>query len=188
LLRELNDQRKQKWERTVESTNFTHSSHKAWALLRNLGANTNITPSHNQNITTNDIASRLLRISKVPMNPNHIHSTKRALRQKRRELNEGILISDEFSVEELKTALMSVKPGKGAGLDGVYPEFIKNSGRKTKEWLVCLFNDILTTGKLPKLFKQAKIIAIFKLGKGGTDASHYRPSCPCVSSRFLEEP
>jgi hypothetical protein len=65
--------------------------------------------------------------------------------------------------------------GKLAGLDGVYPEFIKNSGRKTKEWLVRLFNDILTTGKLPKLFKQAKIIAILKPGKDGTDASHYRP-------------
>jgi hypothetical protein len=77
LLRELNDQRKQQWERTVESTNFPHSSRKAWVLLRNLGANTNITPSQNQNITANDIASRLLRISKVPMNPNHIHSTKR---------------------------------------------------------------------------------------------------------------
>jgi hypothetical protein len=105
---------------------FTHSSRRAWALLRNLGADTNITPSQNQNITANDIASCLLRISKVPMNPNHIHSTKRVLRQKRRELTEDILISDEFSVEELETALLSVKPGKAAGLDGVYPEFIKN--------------------------------------------------------------
>jgi hypothetical protein len=174
MLRKLNDQRKQKWERTVESTNFIHSSRKAWALLRNLGANTNITPSQNQNITANDIASRLLRISKVPMNPNHVHSMKRVLRQKKRELIKDILISDEFSVEELKTALLSVKPGKAAGLDGVYAEFINNSGRKTKEWLVHLFNDILTTGKLPKMSKQAKIIAILKLGKDGTDASHYR--------------
>jgi hypothetical protein len=105
------------------------------------------------------------------MNPNHIHSKKRALRQKRRELR----ISDEFSVEKLETHLLSVKPGKAAGLDGVYPEFIKNSGRKTKKWLGHLFNDILTTGKLPKLFKQAKINAILKPGKDGTDASHYRP-------------
>jgi hypothetical protein len=59
------------------------------------------------------------------MNPNHIHSTKRALRQKRRELTENILTSDELSVEEMKTALLSVKPGKAAGLDGIYPEFIK---------------------------------------------------------------
>jgi hypothetical protein len=72
-----------------------NSSIKTWALLRNLGADTNITPSQNQNITASDIASRLLRISKVPINPNHIHSTKRALRQKRRNLTEDILISDE---------------------------------------------------------------------------------------------
>jgi hypothetical protein len=77
-------------------------------------------------------------------------------------MTEDILISDEFSVDELETTLLSVKPGKAAGLDRIYPEFIKNSGRKTKEWLVRLFNDILTTGKLPKLFKQAKIIAILK--------------------------
>jgi hypothetical protein len=184
LLREVNDQRKQKWERTVESTNFTHSSRKAWTLLSNLGADTNITPSQNQNITANNIASLLLRISKVPMNPNHIHSTKRALRQKRRELTEDILISDDFEFED---ALLSVKPGKAAGLDGVYPEFIKNSGRKTKKWLVHLFNDILTTGKLPKLFKQAKIIAILKPGKDGTVASHYRPiSLLSVVCKILE--
>jgi hypothetical protein len=57
-------------------------------------------------------------------------------------------------------------------LDGVYPEFIKNSGRKTKEWLVRLFNDILTTGKLRKLFKQCKIIAILKPGKDGVLMRH----------------
>jgi hypothetical protein len=102
-------------------------------LLRNLVADTNITPSQNQNITANDIASRLFRIYKVPMNPNHIHSTKQALRQKRRELTVDILISDEFSVEELETALLSAKTEKAAGLDGVYPEFIKNSEKKTKE-------------------------------------------------------
>jgi hypothetical protein len=61
-------------------------------------------------------------------------------------------------------------------------EFIQNSSKilegRPKDgfgWLVRLFNDILTTGKLIKLFKQAKIIAILKPGKDGTDASHNRP-------------
>jgi uncharacterized protein YcbK (DUF882 family) len=96
------------------------------------------------------MTSHHIRISKVPMNPNHIHSTKRALRQKRRKLTEDILNSDEFSIEELETALLSVKPGKAAGLDGVYPEFIKNSGRKTKEWLVRIFNDIIDNRQTSK--------------------------------------
>jgi hypothetical protein len=48
-------------------------------------------------------------------------------------------------------ALIAVKSGKAAGFDGVYPKFIKNSGTKTKEWMITFFNDILSTDRLPKL-------------------------------------
>jgi hypothetical protein len=58
--------------------------------------------------------------------------------------------------------LLAVKFGQAAGFDGVYPEFIKNSGQRTKEWIVALFNDILKSGKIPKLFKCAKDITILK--------------------------
>jgi hypothetical protein len=57
---------------------------------------------------------------------------------------------------------LAVKSGKAVGFDGVHPEFIKNSSQRTKEWIVTLFNDILTSGKIPKLFKRAKIITILK--------------------------
>jgi hypothetical protein len=33
-----------------------------------------------------------------------------------------------------------VKFGKFAGFDGVYPEFIKNSLQRTKEWIFTLFD------------------------------------------------
>jgi hypothetical protein len=46
---------------------------------------------------------------------------------RRRELPD---LSANFSTEDLKTALLAVKSGKGAGFDGVYPEFIKSSGQK----------------------------------------------------------
>jgi hypothetical protein len=38
--------------------------------------------------------------------------------------------------------------------------FLKNTGPKTKKLIVVFFNDILATGKLPKLFKQVKVITI----------------------------
>jgi hypothetical protein len=66
-----------------------------------------------------------------------------------------------------------VKSRKAAGFDGVYPEFIKNSGQKTNEWIVVLFNDILTSGKIPKLFKRAKVFTILKPAKDGSDPSHF---------------
>jgi hypothetical protein len=59
---------KESVKETVESTNFIHSSRKAWSLLRKLGTDSNTgasSPTHQ--ITANDIASRLQRVSKVPM-------------------------------------------------------------------------------------------------------------------------
>jgi hypothetical protein len=81
------------------------------------------------------------------MDQGHVRSTKRALRQKRRELPIDPDLSANFSTEELNTALLVVKSGKAAGFDGAYPEFIKNSGSRTKEWIVALFNDILKSWK-----------------------------------------
>jgi hypothetical protein len=118
---------------------FINSSRKAWSLLRKLGIDSNTGASSATHQTTaNDIASRLQRVSKVPMDQSHVRSTK-----KRRELSIDPDLSANFSTEELTTALLTVKSGKAFGFDGVYPEFIKNSGQRTKEWIVALFNDIL---------------------------------------------
>jgi hypothetical protein len=42
-------------------------------------------------------------------------------------------------LDELETALMSLKPGKAAGFDGIYPKFIKNFGAQTKEWIIIIY-------------------------------------------------
>jgi hypothetical protein len=44
-------------------------------------------------------------------------------------------LSADFSLGELNTALLTIKPGKAAGFDGVYPEFIKNSGTRKNSLL-----------------------------------------------------
>jgi hypothetical protein len=68
-------------------------------------------------------------------------------------------------LDELETALMSLKPGKAAGFDGIYPKFIRNFGVQTKEWIISFMNDIVSTSKIPYLFKRAKVISIIKPGK-----------------------
>jgi hypothetical protein len=68
-------------------------------------------------------------------------------------------LSANFNINELESALKSVKPGTAAGFNGVYPEFIRSSGERTKEWLISFMNDVLSSARLPKLFKQAKVIA-----------------------------
>jgi hypothetical protein len=60
-------------------------------------------------------------------------------------------------LDELETALMSLKPRKAAGIDEIYPEFIKNFGAQTKKWIISFINDIVTTLKIPNFFKRANI-------------------------------
>jgi hypothetical protein len=52
---------------------------------------------------------------------------------------------------------------------------MKNFGAQTKEWIISFMNDIVSTSKIPNLFKRAKVISIIKPGKVGTDPAHYRP-------------
>jgi hypothetical protein len=70
------------------------------------------------------------------MDQNHVRLITRALRQKRRKLTMNPELSADFSLEELNTALLTTKPGKAAGLDGVYPKYIKNFETRTEEWIV----------------------------------------------------
>jgi hypothetical protein len=81
---------------------------------------------------TNAIASRLLRVSKTQRDREHVRTTKMNLRRKKRTLTVNQTLSRNFTLDELETALMSLKPGKAAGFDGIYPEFMKNFGAKTK--------------------------------------------------------
>jgi hypothetical protein len=143
---------KKEMRKTVEATNFTHLSRIAWKMLKKL-SNDAIPASRQKSITANDIASRLLHVSKNQRDREHVRTTKMNLRRKKRTLTVNQTLSKNFSLDELETALMSLKPGKAAGFDGIYPEFIKNFGAQTKEWIISFMNDIVSTSKIPNLFK-----------------------------------
>jgi hypothetical protein len=115
----LIDQRKKKWEKTVEAVNFTHSSRKAWKMLKKPGTDA-ILASRQNSITANDLASRLLRVSKTQRDREHVCTTKMNLRRKKRTLTVNQTLSRCFTLDEHDTALMSLKPGKTAGFDGIY--------------------------------------------------------------------
>jgi hypothetical protein len=73
-----------------------------------------------------------LRVSKTQSDREHVGTTKMNLRRKKRTLTVNQTLSKNFTLDELETALMSLKPGKAAGFDGIHPEFMKNSGVLTK--------------------------------------------------------
>jgi hypothetical protein len=68
---------------------------------------------------------------------------RRNLRYKKRTLIPDPDTKKAFSIKELVYTLQSVILRKAAGFDGIYPE-IFNSGRRTKEWIVSFFIDILS--------------------------------------------
>jgi hypothetical protein len=159
--------------KTVEAANFTHSIRKAWRMFKKLGTDA-ILASCQKSITANDIAFRLLRVSKTQRDREHVRrTTKMNLRRKKRTLTVNQTLSRNLSLDELDTALMSLKPGKAVGFDEIHPEFIKNFGAQTKKWIISFMNDIVSTSKIPNLFKRAKVISIIKPEKDETDPAHY---------------
>jgi hypothetical protein len=125
--------------------------------------------------TVTAMVSRLLCVYKAPMDKNHARVTKSSIRGLKSTLTTDPAFSANFNINELESALKSVKLETAAGFDGVYPKFIRNCGKRTKEWLILIafMNDVLSSARLPKLFKRAKVIAIPKPGKNGSDPAHY---------------
>jgi hypothetical protein len=60
------------------------------------------------------------------MDKNYARATKSSIRG----------LKKNFNINELESALKSVKLETAAVFDGVYPEFIRNCRERTKEWLI----------------------------------------------------
>jgi hypothetical protein len=110
------------------------------------------------------------------MDKNHARARKTSIRGLKSTLTTDPALSTNFIINELESALKFVKPGTGTGFDGVYPDFIRNCGKRTTEWLITFMIDVLSSARLPKLFRRAKAIAISIPGKDGSDPAHYRPN------------
>jgi hypothetical protein len=186
LINLIDRSRKEKWAQLVENTNFQHSSRKAWRLLRRLGSDGE--PSNQKkNISPNQIANHIVETSRAPADKQFSKSVRRKFLQAKKASPNQSAHATPFTRMEMDVAISKIKPGKAAGVDEIFPEFIKNSGERTREWLRLMFNNILNTGRLPNLFKKSKVIAILKPGKPGDRPEGYRPiSLLCVCYKLLE--
>lgn len=83
--------------------------------------------------------------------------------------------SAPFSRDEIHDAMSFILSGKAAGIDNIFPDFLKHLGPKSTEWLSKLFKQIHRSGRIPTLWKKARIIAVFKPNKAADEAQNYRP-------------
>lgn len=187
LLSLLDSIKKEKWHKSMESLDFTHSSRKSWNTLKKLGSSAPIYKK-TYSCSVNEIASRLVSMSKVSMDKNFCKEIKQNLKRK---IFQCPVFANEFdydfTLDEINIAIKSMKQGKAAGVDGIFNEFIINSGEKIRNWLAQFFSNMLRNGKIPPIFSKAKILAILKPGKNGDNAADFRPiSLLCVCYKLLE--
>jgi len=80
-----------------------------------------------------------------------------------------------------------MKLGTTPGDDHVHPDFLKHLGPKALTWLADLFTRMTWEQRIPKNWRQAKIIALAKPGKDPQPAASYRPiSLLSVCYKLLE--
>lgn len=150
----------------TEGLNFTHSSRKACGLIKRLGS----TKEHTSNLTikptVNNIAEHFVKLPKGTVDKQWSKQIKTQLRKEKRNLP-----YTSETLDELETALTSVKRNKLPGLNGVLPEFLLNLEPAAKRYLTSLYSSIIKTGRIPKQFKETKIVVLKKSGKEGNDVT-----------------
>jgi hypothetical protein len=88
--------------------------------------------------------------------------------------------------QEVEKALTQLNPTKAPGPDGIPTKILKDCAREIAPHLTKIFNASLEKGCLPKEWKDANVVPIYKKGKQ-TDPSNYRPiSLLPVCSKILE--
>ena len=92
-----------------------------------------------------------------------------------------------FTAAELDIGIRVLKNGKAPGLDDIQTELIKQFGPKARDWLLRFINNCTATKKIPKLWRQAKVVALLKPGKDPSVAKSFRPiSLLCHTYKLFE--
>ena len=144
LLDEISEAQRSKWKEMIESTDFSHSSRKAWKTINKLTKDYT-EPQQQCKVTADQVAHKLLLNGKG----NKLHVPRR-VKMQRQAVTESNLTSP-FLMEDLLHGVKALKNTKAAGLDDMLCEQIKHFGEATLRWLLQMMNSILKTQKFPKL-------------------------------------
>ena len=89
----------------------------------------------------------------------------------------SVFIRDE---EEYIKGIATLKYNKAACIDDVLVEQLDNLGLRAHKWLQTMLSKCLTENKIPKVWRQSKIIAILKPGKDSATPKTYIPLMPHI--------
>ena len=144
-----------RWSEEMAALDFTHSSRRAWSLLRKLGGATHSIRQHRK-VTANEVGHQLLLNGFVKKDRKQ---AKHILKQKREALSdcpETSNLSQTFTTDGIINALKATKGGKAAGPDGIFQDMLKNIGPAAIRWLQAFYDDVVTTANIPKNMEISK--------------------------------
>ena len=97
-----------------------------------------------------------------------------------------VLTTIDITSDDIKKAVAKLKPSKSQGPDNLHPKLIKECSEQLIKPLKNIFVKSLNESKLPDVWKQANVTAIFKSGEK-TNPENYRPiSLTSVACKLME--
>src|SRR5215813_11252394 len=100
--------------------------------------------------------------------------------------SDGILNTVDFSRDKVLKAICSLKPTKAPGPDSVYPRFLIEGAEELAEALSSIFDSSMRTGVVPRDWRHANVVPIFKKGDRG-EPGNYRPvSLTSIVGKLME--
>ena len=142
-------------------------------------------------VTANSIASVLLNNGKWN---NHSKEAKSHNRKDNKDIKEALLtqpsssgLSDAIKLEQLMDAIFTLKNGKATGIHLVHSEFLSQMGLQASKWLQLFLSNCIDKLTIPKIWREAKVVAILKPKKSPDDAKSYRLiSLLCMPFKLTE--
>ena len=170
--------RKSNWENTVNEIDMKHSSRVAWQTINRLTGR-NKKAQNSNDVKAKDVAKCLINNSKTAdINHEFTYCVNREIKQLWNSSSADSNLCNGFSTEELKRASGDLKNGKAPGVDKMHTEFLKNLAASTKVWLLSFFNMLICNcmyrTKIPKIWREAKVIAVLKPNKPPSDPKSYQ--------------
>ncbi len=96
--------------------------------------------------------------------------------------------SIEVNEERIEKLLKDLNPNKTPGIDNIHPRVLKQLATELKEPICKIFKKSLEEGKIPKVWKKARISAIYKNKGNRKVAGNYRPvSLTSMMCKILEK-
>ena len=146
---------------------MTHNSKNAWSTIRKL-CDDPCKPKQHCNTTANQVAHQLLLNGRVP-------NTQPKVRLDRQRYPDDPGFTRAFTAAKLDIGIRVLKNGKAPCLDDIQTELIKQFGPKARDFVTSFFNNCTETKKIPKIWRQAKVVALLKPGKDPSVAKSFRP-------------